>query len=138
MSFLKAAPYYKVSYYGKGPQENYPDRKEASQVGQYNTSPEKMGFLDYIVPGENGSRSECDWIAFRHPDTGTGLLITKEEKSFSCSALHYTASELDQASHTYDLPQREDGKDPIFVNIDHQLMGTFRITACRLSFSYSL
>lgn len=86
-----------------------------------------MGYLDYIVPGETGSRSDCEWIALRHNETGSGLLVSSNEKSFSCSALLHTAAELHQARHTYDLKQRSDGKDPIFVNVDHELMGKYRV-----------
>jgi len=119
----KAPPFYKVSYFGKGPHENYPDRKASAQFGQYHTTPNDMGYFKYIVPGELGSRSDCEWIAFRNEGVGSGLLVSTGDKPFSCSALPYSASELDRATHTYDLPERSNGEAPIHVNIDHQLMG---------------
>lgn len=115
---------YHVQYYGLGPDENYPDRKSGSEMGVYETSPAGMGYLKYVVPGENGSRSECQWVSFRE-DTGAGVCIASSANggSFSCSALLHSASELDQATHTRDLPHRANGEDPIHVNIDHQIMG---------------
>jgi beta-galactosidase len=116
--------FFKISYFGRGPEENYTDRKSGSFLGHYQTTPVDMGYYKYIVPGENGSRSDCEWIAFRG-GPGDGLLIASMSKkdAFSCSALIYSAAELDQASHTYDLPERGNGEAPIHVNIDHQLMG---------------
>ena len=122
-SFQQREDVYEISYFGKGPHENYPDRKAAGQMGQYRTTPRDMGYLKYIVPGENGSRSDCEWICFRDEESSSGLLVTTANRSFSCSALHYSIEELDRARHTYDLPERRNGKDPIHVNIDFWLMG---------------
>ena len=117
------APYCKVSYFGKGPEENYPDRQAASHFGHYETTPQKMGHNKYIVPGEYGSRSDCEWIALRHVDTGTGMLVVMDDEPFSFSALHHSAAELDQANHTHELLDRGDSEDMIHVNVDHQIMG---------------
>lgn len=116
--------FFKMSYFGRGPDENYTDRKTGSFLGHYHTTPADMGYYKYIVPGENGSRSDCEWISFRG-GPGDGLLIasTSKKEAFSCSALIYSAAELEQAAHTYDLPERGNGESPIHVNIDHQLMG---------------
>lgn len=120
----QSSPYSKITYFGKGPHENYPDRKSGAHVGLYHVTPETMGYAKYIVPGENGSRSDCEWVSFRREESGDGLLVyAEEDKTFSCSAIHYTTKELDQASHTYDLPLRANGEDPVYVNIDHRLMG---------------
>ena len=50
-------------------------------------------------------------------------VLADTTSSFSCSALLHSTEELHHASHTCDLDQRADGKHPIYVNIDHQLMG---------------
>lgn len=121
-----AAPYFNISYYGRGPGENYPDRKKGSDMGYYNTTPQEMCYLKYIVPGENGSRSDCEWIAFRQKETGAGLLVATDiskDANFSCGASLYNATELEMASHTHQLPQRGDGEDPVYVHIDNKLMG---------------
>jgi beta-galactosidase len=119
---------YQIQYYGRGPHENYPDRKSSAEIGVYNTTPNQMSYLGYIVPSENGSRSDCEYAAFRSLNgDGIGIVTTKPNESlgtFAFSALHYSIPELNAAMHTCDLPDRsEDGKHAIHVNIDHALMG---------------
>lgn len=88
----------------------------------YETTPAQM-FTRYIVPGENGSRSDCDWICFRREDD-TGLCIVPEgSKPLSFSALLHSASELEAAKHTCELESRENGMSAIHCSIDHELMG---------------
>lgn len=118
----------RIQYFGRGPRENYPDRKAGSEMGVYETSPSKMSYLKYIVPSENGSRADCEWIAFRSEQGDGVCMLLKEdttgETNFSCSASLYSNAELDAATHTCDLDRRrEDGKDAIHVNLDHKLMG---------------
>ena len=114
---------YQVCYFGRGPGENYPDRKSGSEMGVYATTPVEMGYNKYVVPGENGSRSDCEWIAFRSDSDGDGLCVVSGETPFSCSALLYSATELHSAEHTRDLPKRANGRSPVFVSLDHKLMG---------------
>jgi beta-galactosidase len=114
-----------VKYFGRGPGENYPDRKSGSEMGVYTTSPAEMGYSKYIVPGENGSRTDCEWVSFRSAE-GDGLCVLSDRarrcgSSFSCSALLYDAAELHTATHT--LPARRDGEHIVHVNIDHKIMG---------------
>lgn len=120
---------YHIQYFGRGPGENYPDRKSGSEIGVFTTTPNDMGYLKYIVPGENGSRSDCEWIAFSNDD-GEGVCIVSaatdsnsESSGFCCSALLHSSDELHVATHTCDLGRRENGVDPIHVNVDHKLMG---------------
>jgi Beta galactosidase small chain len=83
-----------------------------------------MGY-SYIFPVENGSRSDCKWVAFRNNENGSGLCIGVDnpDEWFSCSALLHSAAELDAATHSCDLEHREDGKHAIHCSIDHKLMG---------------
>lgn len=118
---------YNIQYFGRGPGENYPDRKSGSEMGVYNTTPTDMAYYKYIVPGENGSRSDCEHCVFRS-DEGDGFAVVQRKpdgnlSTFSCSALLHSITELHEASHTCDLEPRENGKHPIYVNIDHKMMG---------------
>jgi len=83
----------------------------------------------YIVPSENGNRSECTWIALRN-DEQVGILILNDSKGsqLPCEGLSFSAQlhsqmELDAATHTHHLEKRVDGKHPIFMNIDSKQMG---------------
>lgn len=127
MSMVLDPSLYNIQYYGRGPGENYPDRKASSEMGVYNTTPTDMAYYDYVVPSENGSRSDCEYVALRSDD-GNGLCVvsTRRDHSpamFSCSALLHTISELHAATHTCDLERRSNGTQPVHVNIDHELMG---------------
>jgi beta-galactosidase len=117
---------YHVQYYGRGPHENYPDRKAGAEMGVFDTTPADMAYYKYVVPGENGSRSDCEWVSFRD-DNGDGLCVVSTSEdgnpSFSCSAILHSAPELHAARHTCDLERRENGKHPVHVCIDHKLMG---------------
>jgi len=113
-----------IQYFGRGPWENYPDRKAGAEMGVYDTTPAFMPYLDYVVPTENGSRSDCQWSSFRTKDTGDGVLVSVKsstKSSFSFGASYYTNCELDEALHTCDLPKRENGT--VHVNLDYELMG---------------
>ena len=125
------ASLYQIQYYGRGPYENYPDRKASAQFGVYNTTPNEMSYYGYIVPSENGSRSDCEYASFCAKD-GNGLCIVSKttastklspKNTFSFSASHHSISEINTAKHTCDLEDRKAGVHPIFVNIDHASMG---------------
>ena len=114
----------KIVYVGRGPYENYPDRKTSSDMGRWSTNPTEM-HVDYIVPSENGNRCDCRWISFENK-SGSGFCIKADESVLNglCfSAQLYETKELHTADHTYDLPERIIGKDPIHFNIDFEMMG---------------
>jgi len=119
---------YKVQYFGRGPFENYEDRKAAAHMGVYEATPKDMSY-HYIFPSENGNRSDCEWVALR-ATSGEGICFCAhdEEESgkrppFHFSALLHSATEYHHAKHTCDLEHRENGEHPIYVNLDHKLMG---------------
>jgi hypothetical protein len=129
MNLVLDSSLFHIQYFGRGPGENYTDRKSGSEMGVYGTTPLDMAYDKYIVPGENGSRSDCEWISFLS-DEGDGVCIVSntdggKQTSFSSSALLHSAQELHNASHTHtcDLPKRSNGHDPIHVNVDHKIMG---------------
>lgn len=123
---------FNVMYYGKGPHENYPDRKASTQMSVWKTTAKEMSYPHYVVPGETGSRSDCEWVAFQDDD-GNGICVVSDgparpeikgvRSNFSCSAILHSATELHGALHTYDLPVRENGEHFIYVNLDHKIMG---------------
>lgn len=115
---------YRVTYLGRGPHENYPDRKASADVGVWKTTPVEMHVDDYIVPGENGNRTDCRWISFTDQN-GSGVLIvgTNGGLLLNFSASLWSQAELRESLHTCDLERRENGKHCVYVNIDHALMG---------------
>ncbi|OAY82049.1 Beta-galactosidase [Ananas comosus] len=108
-----------VKWYGKGPFECYPDRKESAHVGIYESSVEDM-HVPYIVPGECSGRADVRWVAFQNKD-GVGLFASTYDDSppMQMSASYYSTEELDRATRNEDLVKGHD----IEVHLDHKHMG---------------
>jgi beta-galactosidase len=111
----------RIEWYGRGPQENYADRKSGAALGRYASTPAQL-YHPYIRPQENGLRTDTRWVSFRDAD-GTGLLVAGM-RTFDWSALPYLTEDLDEGvsktgRHTFDLPHR----DLVAVHLDHRQMG---------------
>lgn len=87
-----------VKYYGRGPFENYSDRKGSANVGYYSQSVEEQ-FYPYIRPQETGTKSDVRWWKQVDRD-GCGLRFRSNEP-ISASALYYSIETLD------DSPEKE-------------------------------
>ncbi len=74
-----------VSFFGRGPLENYSDRKQSQFIGCYSMPVDSAGW-HYSRPQENGLHTDMRWIRITD-DTGCGLEV-KSRKLFSASALH--------------------------------------------------
>lgn len=83
----------KVEYYGRGPVENYIDRKSNADLGIYKQSVSEQ-FYPYIRPQENGTKSDIRWWKTLNA-AGHGIQLVAAEP-FSASALHYTIESLDE------------------------------------------
>jgi len=118
---LKPA-YDQVEWYGRGPHENYQDRKTGALVGRYQSAVADLMY-PYIRPQENGYRTDVREVIFRD-DTGHGVAFLAAENLLSFSAHHQLNSDFDAGNqklqrHAYDVPVR-----PIVnLNIDYLQMG---------------
>jgi len=83
----------KVEYYGRGPVENYIDRKANADLGIYRQSVAEQ-FYTYIRPQETGTKSDLRWWKTLNM-AGRGIQVVAS-KPFSASALHYTIESLDE------------------------------------------
>ncbi|MEN8230290.1 MAG: glycoside hydrolase family 2 TIM barrel-domain containing protein [Bacteroidota bacterium] len=63
-----------VEYYGRGPDENYRDRNDASLVGIYKSTVSEM-YHEYLRPQENGNRTDVRWVMFSS-NKGNGIRLT--------------------------------------------------------------
>ena len=104
-----------VSWYGRGPLECYSDRKESARIGLYKSSVDDL-HESYIIPQENGNRTDVRWIEIRDHD-GNGF--RSEANPIEFSASYYTAKDLFEAKHTNELKKR----DYVTLNLDHRMMG---------------
>lgn len=80
------------TYYGRGPIENYADRKTSAFVGRYTQTADEQ-FYPYIRPQENGTKSDMRWWD-QTTIGGKGIRVTSPEL-FYASANHYTTASLD-------------------------------------------
>jgi len=109
-----------VSWFGRGPWENYQDRKSSAFVGHYTSTVADL-YTPYICPQENGYRTDVRWVEFTGKEkVGLRILGTP---LICFSALPYTFDDLVSfrrgTKHTWDLKAR----DFIDVNIDYKQMG---------------
>ena len=82
-----------IEYYGRGPVENYIDRKTNADLGIYRQSVAEQ-FYSYIRPQETGTKSDIRWWKTFNV-SGRGIQVIAAEP-FSASALHYTIESLDE------------------------------------------
>lgn len=95
----------KSNYYGRGPIENYSDRKDCMRIGVYTDDADNQ-YFPYIRPQESGIKSDIRW--WKQTDaTGLGLQV-KSCTPFYASAIHFDTEELDDGDdkeqrHSFDL-----------------------------------
>ena len=113
--------YAHIKYYGRGPIENYIDRKYSQFVGLYEQDVCEQ-FYSYIRPQENGTKSDLRWWK-QTTVGGTGLAFISDDV-FSASALKYTQESLDDGVEKDQRHSPEVSKsDFITVCIDKVQMG---------------
>ena len=114
--------YDSVTWIGRGPWENYPDRKLGALYGRYSLPVEEY-MTEYVYPQDNSNRSDLDklWL------TGAelpGLSITEigfvgPPEGFNARIWNYSEDDLERARHGYELP----GRDYLNINIDSEIIG---------------
>jgi hypothetical protein len=85
-----------MKYYGRGPWENYIDRKSASFLGVYSSTVDEQ-FVDYARPQDNGGKCDVRWVEFTN-DSGKGVRFSGSIPLF-VQALHYGWEDLEFARH---------------------------------------
>jgi hypothetical protein len=90
----------RVTWYGRGPHENYIDRKEGARFGIYESSVEDL-YFPYVKPQENGNRSDVYWMTITNSDN-VGLRV-EGHPAFEFSATFYSLENLTGAEHTTDI-----------------------------------
>ena len=109
--------YDSLTYYGRGPWENYSDRHDAAFVGLYSDNVKNQFYAGYIRPQESGTKTDTRWITLTD-DGGKGWMI-EGAQPLSFSAINHETEALDpgmnkKQQHPTDLkPGRS-----TFLNID--------------------
>lgn len=121
MKFPMQKTFDRLEYYGRGPEENYEDRRCAMQIDIYQQDVAKQPY-SYIRPQETGTRSDIRWYKIFNAK-GIGIKITSGAP-FLASALNYTIESLDSGTskrnnHFYEI----EPMDVTEVCIDSRQMG---------------
>ena len=102
-----------VTYFGRGPQENYSDRNDGIFLGTWTASVGGM-MTDYVYPQENGNRTDVRWLAMVDLE-GNGILFLGAEP-MNVSAWNTTQEDLQKATH---INEKSRLRGAYVVNIDH-------------------
>jgi beta-galactosidase len=146
----------RITWYGRGPFENYWDRNTAAHVGRYEGSVADQ-YVAYVRPQENGNKTDVRWVALTN-DAGVGLLAVGMPH-LSVSAHHNVQADFDHPQagyvqrheaenrHTNDVKPR----DLVSLNLDYRQMGVggnnswgamtidkYRLLEPRYSYSFRL
>jgi len=105
------------SWFGKGPHENYTDRKLGSWTTVHSGNIDKL-FHRYLDPQEAGNRTDVRWATFTAPDS-SGLRIEAGDQLLEIGAYPCRPDELELARHPIDLLTG----DTATISIDHRQMG---------------
>ena len=89
-------------YYGRGPVNNYNDRKSSQFIGWYHSPVAEQGIM-LPKPQAQGNREEVRWCAVTN-DSQQGVVFISDS-TMSASALPWSQQELTLAAHPYQLPK---------------------------------
>ncbi len=107
----------RVSWYGRGPGESYPDSCQATYIDVFSMSVDDL-FTHYVRPQENGNRMDVRWLVLHRADR-LGLMVTARSEAFHFSASRYTPEDLIGTRHDAELVPRPF----VTLNLDHRQRG---------------
>ncbi len=105
-----------LHWYGRGPHETYPDRKQSGRVGIYSEDVDAVS-LPYVMPQEYGNKTDVRWAAVTDAD-GRGIRVESAEV-MQVSAHPFETAALEEARHVFTL---HCGDATVF-NVDFEVCG---------------
>jgi beta-galactosidase len=111
----------RLAYFGRGPFENYGDRKTAADLGLYETTVAGE-YVDYVMPQEHGHHTDTRWIELTTDAKKAALFAVEAETTLEFNATHFTAEDLFVAKHTTDLKARPE--TILYLDAAHRGLGT--------------
>jgi beta-galactosidase len=106
------------AWYGRGPFENYCDRKHGSALGYYSKPVDEM-IHNYMRPQENGNRSDIRFASLLDKNSKGLHIQSTDAQGLSMSVWPWSQDDLEKASHIHTLPIR----DFVVLNIDNKQQG---------------
>ena len=109
--------YQNFSWYGRGPHENYPDRKTSALMGFWNGKVREQAFK-HPRPQDTGNKEDIHYLSLADSKK-QGIKVTAVDKTFSASALNYSANDLANETHECNLIPRKE----VILSIDCAVLG---------------
>ena len=117
LAFCLAPAYNTFTWYGRGPQDNYPDRKTSAATGLWKGTVAEQ-YVHYPRPQDSGNKEEVQFLTLTDKQN-KGIRVDAVEDVFSASALHYTAQDLYKETHDCNLKPRPE----IILSMDAAVLG---------------
>lgn len=108
--------YQNFTYYGRGPADNYNDRKTSQFVETYKSTVQDE-YFPIAKPQNVGNHEDVRWCALTDQQGNGAVFIATD--NMSVQALPYSAVDLTLAGHSYQLPKGQD----TYLNLDHSVTG---------------
>ncbi|WP_100406874.1 glycoside hydrolase family 2 TIM barrel-domain containing protein [Bacillus solitudinis] len=102
VSFKVPANYNQIEWYAMGPEENYSDRSLGARLERFKNKVDD-NVSGYLMPQESGSRTGVRWAKLTNKE-GQGIRISASSDPLECNFSPYTAFDLENAQHLYELP----------------------------------
>ena len=106
----------RLTWFGRGPHENYVDRKRGADIGLYSSTVAEQ-FVPYVDTQECGARCDVRWATLSDAQ-GKGVLVVAEP-AFAMTALPWSSEELFVARHPVELPTSK----RVFLALDFAQLG---------------
>ena len=134
----------KVKWFGRGPHDNYQDRKTSALFAEYRRDLKEF-YFSYERPQETGNKEDVYYAEFENSKLGSIEFVGT--KQFSFSALPYSVRQLEKVRHKHEL--KDEGK--IYVQVDYAQTGVggdtswgllpldkYQVKAKDMSFEFSI
>jgi beta-galactosidase len=115
------AGFRRLAYFGRGPHENYPDRKTAADLGLWENTVAGE-YVDYVMPQEHGHHTDTRWLELHAGEPRPARLRVEARASLEFNVSHFTAEDLFAATHTSDLRARPE--TILYLDAAHRGLGT--------------
>ncbi len=114
MKFKIPKSFENVSWYGRGPFENYPDRKTGAKIGLHKLSVDSF-YVPYVQPENYGNRTDVRWLKLLDKNDKDYTIISEEPFNFSVTPF----SDMERAVYPFQLKEDE----MLTLNIDYKITG---------------
>ena len=122
MRMILPSDFDNMKWFGRGPHENYADRKNSALIGVYSATVWEQ-YHPYVRAQETGNKCDVRWVELRDKN-GRGIRISGDEP-LNVSAWNFPQENIEY--RPFNVERRHGGsiekKNMVWLNIDHRLMG---------------